>query len=153
MITVNLWTGLAHSHVRLNRSSISAFDCFKHLKSADPITLWVFGPFGILLHAEVSGSASSAVEALIGWFIHQGWQRPMLGFSGATDSPKCFSGAILNHPVGVEEGWKRAKLQKTDVAATSATDSFNVGLNRTQSGEKKQFIVCHNYSFMRTFVL
>lgn len=61
----------------------------------------------------------------------------MLGFSGATDSPKCFSGATLNHPVGAEEGRKRLKLQKTDVAATSATDSFNVGLNRTRSGEKK----------------
>lgn len=60
----------------------------------------------------------------------------MLGFSEATDSPKCFSGAILNHPVGTEDGRKRLKLQKTDVAATSVTDSFNVGLNRTQSGEK-----------------
>lgn len=52
----------------------------------------------------------------------------MLGFSG--DSPNCFSGAILNHPVGMEEGRKRLKLQKTDVAATSTTDSFNFGLNR-----------------------
>lgn len=115
---------------------LPVFDCFKHLMSADRITLWVFGPPGILLHAEVSGSASPAVEALIGWFIHQGWQRPTLGFSGATDSPKCFSGAILNRLVGTEEGRNRAKRQKTDVAATSATDWFNAGLNRTQCGEK-----------------
>lgn len=63
-----------------------------------------------------------------------GLTTPLLSYSGATDSPKCFSGAILNHSVGTHAGKKRMSLQ---VAATLAADLFTVGLRKTQCEGKQ----------------
>lgn len=133
MIAVNLWMGLTNSHVQsmqllhLTVGLILVFDICRWNNARGLRCSWYSAARGV---QRICFTGSKSTDKVI---YSSGLTTPLLGYYGATDSPKCFSGAILNHPVCAHEGRTRMWLQ---VAATLAADLFTGGLKRTQCEEK-----------------
>lgn len=116
--------------------------------SAVWITLWVFHPLSILLHVEVNRSASLAVEALIRWFIHQAWQKPLLGFSGATDSPKMLQWSHLNSSCS-REGEKEGEAAENWCGTNLSRRFIWCRTEEDPAWREQQSRLCHSHILLQ----